>query len=155
MRTIHNEQIGEIPADQSQEACQARMYTMRNTLCASADLPEEWESIHEATLEQKCNRLATVNTGKWEFARSLAQQFKDKGTLSEKQMVWVNRLYHEHAERNRIVRRVRASHQWQNVGSITHRYNTVLGTYSITDFHKCDNCGEWGETYQSNNYSGD
>ena len=155
MRTIHNEQIGEIPADQSQEACQARMYTMRNTLCASADLPEEWESIHEATLEQKCNRLATVNTGKWEFARSLAQQFKDKGTLSEKQMVWVNRLYHEHAERNRIVRRVRASHKWQNVGSITHRYNTVLGTYSITDFHKCDNCGEWGETYQSNNYSGD
>ena len=47
------------------------------------------------------------------------------------------------------------SHEWKQVGSITHKFNTVLGTYSITDFHKCDRCGEWGETYQSNNYSGD
>ena len=155
MRTITNEHTGEIPADQSSEACRARSHTKRNTQCASADLPEEWENIHEATLEQKCNRLATVNTGKYEFARSLAQQFKDKGTLSEKQIVWVNRLYGEHAEINRIVRNVRSTHEWIRVGSTTHHYNTVLLTYAITDFYKCANCGEWGETHDSNNYSGD
>lgn len=155
MRTIYDERTGEIPDDQSREACKARAFTMRNTQCASADLPDEWESIHDATLEQKCNRLATVNTGKWEFARSLAQQFKDRGALSEKQLVWVNRLYREHAERNRIIRNVRATHKWRAVGAITHNMNTVLGTYAITNFHKCNSCGEWGETYVSNNYSGD
>ena len=155
MRTITNEHTGEIPADQSMEACRARSYTKRNTQCASADMPEEWESIHDATLEQKCNRLATVNTGNHEFARSLAQQFMDKETLSDKQIVWVNRLYREHAEINRIVRNVRGAHEWTTVGAITHNLNTVLGTYAITNFHKCDKCGEWGETYESNNYSGD
>ena len=154
MRTIYDERTGEIPEDQSLEACRARA-SMRTTICALADLPEEWESPHDATLEQKCHRLSTVNTGKWEFARSLAQQFKDKGALSAKQLVWVNRLYNEHFQTNCIVRRVRMGHEWKQVGSVTHNLNTVLGTYSITNFHKCDRCAEWSETYQSNNYSGD
>jgi hypothetical protein len=155
MRTINDERTGEIPEDQSVEACQARASTMRNTTCASADLPEEWKRYSDATLEEKCDRLATVTTGKYEFAQSLAQQFKDKGTLSEKQTIWVERLYNEYAEINRVVRMVRAKHEWKKVGSITHHLNTVLGTYSATDFHKCDKCGEWGENYQSKNYSAD
>lgn len=155
MPTTHEARTGEVPEDQSPEACQARVFTMRNTPCASADLPEEWESIHDATLEQKCNRLATVTTGKQDFAHSLAQQFKDKGTLSDKQMVWVHRLYREYAERNSIVRRVRSEHKWTQVGAIWHNSNPTLGTFAVSEFHKCDKCGEWGETYRANNYSGD
>ena len=155
MSTTHDARTGEVPADQSREACEARAFAMHSTACASADLPEQWESIHDATLEQKCNRLATVTTGKHEFARSLAQQFKDKGTLSEKQLSWVHRLYREYAERNAIVRRVRSEHEWTQVGSITHYDNPDLGTFAVTKFHKCDKCGEWGETYRANAYSGD
>lgn len=155
MRTIENERTGDIPADLSEQASVIRRKRTNTADCASAEVPEAWEHFASATLAEKCARLATVEGKDAEFCHSLAKQFADKGTLSPKQTAWAENLYRKYAEANYWHRLRLLNHDWNIVGTITHYYQTVLGTYSATDYHKCAKCGEWGETYHENNYSGD
>ena len=157
MRTIENEITGEIPADLSEQASTLRNQRTKTADCRVTEAPEEWAHWSHTSLAEKCARLATVPEH-WknaEFAHSLAKQFAYNGFISPKQEAWVQTLYTEYTNTTHWLRAGALRHDWQKVGSITHYYNTVLGTYSATDFHKCTKCGELGETYDVNNYSGD
>ena len=154
MRTITDEWSGEVPSDLSEQASEQRRLA-RHTHCQALDVPEEWTHSSVATLDEKVARIATVQGEHAEFAKSLAEQYAKKGTLSQKQLVWVARLYSKYADKNYWLRQALLSHSWQRVGSITHHYNTVLGTFSATDYHRCSKCGVSGETREGNNYSGD
>ena len=90
-----------------------------------------------------------------EFVKSLADQYAKKGELSQKQLWYVGRLYRKYSDKNYWLRQALLGHNWQQVGFIVHHYNTVLGTFSSTNYHKCSKCGLDGETTESNNYSGD
>jgi hypothetical protein len=154
VRTIINEQSGDIPADISNEASEARVHR-KQTRCESVAILDEWTHFTIATLAEQCSRLATVEGADSEFARSLSEQYAKTGSLSAKQVQWANRLYRRYSELNRWQCESAKQHDWHNVGSVTHHYNTVLGTYSATDYHKCSKCGEWSETTHINAYSGD
>lgn len=152
-----NERSGEIPDDLSAEAGKVRHRRIRSGVadCHGEHVPEEWTHSSFATLEEQLARIATIQGDDAAFATSLVQQFATKGSLSPKQLLWVGRLYSRHADEIARLRSLALQHNWRRVGSVTHYANHRLGTYSGTDYHKCVKCGEWGETYEHNNYSGD
>ena len=150
-----NERSGEIPDDLSAEAGKVRHRRTRVADCHGTDVPEAWTHPSFATLEERLARIATIQGDDAAFATSLVQQFATKGSLSPKQLAWVGRLYSRHADEVARLRSVALQHDWRQVGQVTHYANHRLGTYSGTDYHKCVKCGEWGETYEHNNYSGD
>jgi hypothetical protein len=151
--TTTEETTGEVPVDMSLEACTTRHQNKQMTNCTATPVPEQWEDAMSVSQEDAMARLATVTDS--EFATSLVSQFASKGTLSEKQWAWAYRIYRENMNRNRVQRSMAIEHDWKKVGSIQHYSNFVLGTYSVTNFHKCGKCGMWGQTHNGNNYSGD
>jgi hypothetical protein len=150
-----NERSGEIPDDLSAEAGTVRHKRIRIADCHGTEVPEAWTHPSFATLDEQLARIATIQGDDAAFATSLVQQFTKTGKLSPKQLAWVGRLYRKYADKVSVLRSIALNHDWRQVGSITHYANHRLGTYSGTDYHKCVKCGEWGETYESNNYSGD
>lgn len=156
MKTIDDSKTGQIPTDLSFEASQKRSRQMHISDCSATPIPAEWEISPSVTLEQKCVLLATLVDGvKVKFAHSLAKQFADNGKLSEKQIQWVNRLYRDYAERNKIQRRMATEHDWKKVGTDLHQSNYMLATYQQTTYYECSKCAVQGERYESKNYSGD
>lgn len=151
---VTDRRSGEIPDDLSLKASNERLARTR-TWCASAGTLDQWTVFGIATLDEMCSRLATVEGRDSEFARSLADQFVKKGSLSVKQERWVNSLYREYSQRHNFLCLEKKRHDWNEVGSILHRWNIVLDTYSATSYKKCSKCGEWSETRSGNNYSGD
>lgn len=149
------ERSGEIPTDLSAEASTARYKRTQVANCNGSEVPEAWTRTSEATLDERLARIATIQGDDAGFATSLVQQFATKGSLSPKQLSWVGRLYHKYANEVSRLRSVLLQHDWRRVGTVTHYANHRLGTYSATNYHKCAKCGEWGETYEGNNYSGD
>ena len=150
-----NERSGEIPDDLSAEARTVRYKRTQIANCHGTEVPEAWTHPSFATFEEQLSRIATIQGDDAEFAASLVRQFATKGSLSPKQLSWVGRLYRKYADKVSVLRSIALQHDWRRVGSVTHYANHRLGTYSATDYHKCVKCGEWGETYDSNNYSGD
>lgn len=155
MTTIDDSKTGQIPTDLSLEASQKRSHQMNISDCTATPIPAEWDISPSVTIEQKCVLLATVTGPKMKFAHSLALQFSKNGELSRKQIQWVNRLYRDYAEQNKILRRMATQHDWQNVGTDLHQSNYMLGTYQQTTYYECSKCAAQGERYKSKNYSGD
>jgi len=152
MSTISDRWSGEIPADLSDKASEQRR-SARHTYCHAVEAPEAWSQ--SATLDEQLVRLSTIEGSDAEFVKSLADQYAKKGELSQKQLWYVGRLYRKYSDKNYWLRQALLGHNWQQVGFIVHHYNTVLGTFSSTNYHKCSKCGLDGETTESNNYSGD
>lgn len=155
MTIITDQRSGVLPADMSVEASDARSKRMRTADCNGTEVPEEWKSELQATLDEQLVRIATIQGEDAKFATSLVEQYAKKGELSTKQVVWVSRLYRKHANQNHWRRLALLQHNWKLVGSVTHYANNRLGTYSATDYYECTKCSELGEEHHSNNYSGD
>jgi hypothetical protein len=152
MSTITDRWSGEIPADLSDQASEQRR-SARHTYCHAVEVPEAWSQ--SATLDEQLVRLSTIEGNDAEFVKSLADQYAKKGELSQKQLWYVGRLYRKYSDKNYWLRQALLGHNWQQVGFIVHHYNTVLGTFSATNYHKCSKCGLDGETTEFKNYSGD
>lgn len=155
MQDITDQRSGTLPADMSVEASEARSKRHRKADCNIADAPEAWTNPSFASLDEQLMRIATIQGEDAKFATSLVEQYAKKGELSTKQLAWVSRLYRKHADRNHW-RRVKAlNHDWRQVGTVTHYANFTLNTHSATNYHQCTKCGEWSETRDVKNYSGD
>lgn len=155
MTIITDERSGEVPADLSAEASEARSKRMRTADCNGTDVPEAWKNESQATLDEKLDRIATIQGEDAKFATSLVEQYAKRGELSTKQVTWVARLYRKHADLNHWRRLSLLQHNWKLVGSVTHYANNRLGTFSATDYYECTKCSELGEEHHFNNYSGD
>ena len=141
--------------DLSERATRERIARYQTRDCLEADAPEAWER-RVSTVDERVARLATVTEGKdAEFIQSLVKQWKEKGTMSEKQFAWLHRLYESYGNASRGRRIIATTHEWSEVETVYHYFNYDLGTYSISTYYKCGRCGLDGEQYQYNNYSGD
>lgn len=155
MRDITDQRSGELPDDLSAEASEARSKRKRTADCNSTEVPEAWTPTAFASVDEQIARIATIQGEDAKFATSLVDQYAKKGELSPKQLHWVARLYTKYADRNYWQRFGLLNHDWQRVGTITHYANFTLNTHSATHYYKCTKCGEWSETRDVKNYSGD
>lgn len=159
MITIRDQRTGECPSDLTHAAGVGRRQRRRYNDCANApvhEVPTEPASATLAEVIAHLHRLAEGTSKDARFAESLAAYAERTGTLTEKQTRYARRFYARWYEA--CVNRARynnGKHKWNEVGSITYYHSVVLGTYSASVFYKCEQCGEWGEDYHENNYSGD
>ena len=141
--------------DLSEGATRERIARYQTRDCLEADAPEAW-ARRASTIDERIACLATVTEGKdAEFIQSLVKQWKAKGTMSDKQFAWLDRLYESYGNASRGRRIIATTHKWTKVETVDWKNNWMLGTYSISTFYKCERCGLDGEQYRYNNYSGD
>jgi hypothetical protein len=127
-----------------------------NSACAADPTAGEPFPQVGSTVADVVDFLRTVTEGpSAEFAQSLVRYYDKHGELTAKQFTYAYRMNHAHVEREMAIRSRNASHDWVMTGSENYYNNSVLGTYSYSDFFCCSKCGAIGERHYNKNYSGD
>lgn len=153
--TIRNQHTGTVPTDHSVEASRERAL-LRSTLC-TAEAGTVPPKAHFLTYEQALELMRPLkgDSRKRQIAQSLIQQYDMKRSLSAAQQELALRIYGELWDVLRAAAELASRHDWKHIGSTVWYNNTVLGTYSASDYYECSKCHLISETYEANNYSGD